>query len=73
MPVEFDQRIAATLADLREALAGSKQAGLADQEAQKLKDRHPHSTQLIETLREKGFLPRWVRKQKGTIKAAKVK
>jgi hypothetical protein len=46
------------LADLREALAGTAQAKLAEQQARKLKTEHPTLNRLTRALREKGFLPK---------------
>jgi hypothetical protein len=51
-------KIATILADLREALAGSKDAGLAEQQARKLKDQNPTLRVLVKELRTKGFLPK---------------
>jgi hypothetical protein len=51
-------KIAAILADLREALAGSKNAGLAERQARKLKDKNPTLRVLVKELRGKGFLPK---------------
>ena len=44
------------LSELREALAGTKRAGLAEQQAQKLKEAHPTLKLLIKELRGRGFL-----------------
>jgi hypothetical protein len=52
------RKTATLLAELREALAGSKQAGLAEQQAQKLKKSHPTLSQLTSALRRQGFLPK---------------
>jgi len=51
-------QVATLLADLREALAGSDQAGLAERQAQKLKQEHPTLRLLISELRRQGFLPK---------------
>ena len=56
--VENYHKIAGLLAELREALAGSKQAGLAEQQARKLKKENPTLKLLISALRGKGFLPK---------------
>ena len=48
--------IAMRLADLREALSGSEQSGLADQQARKLKDKNPTLNLLTAELRGQGFL-----------------
>ena len=52
------RKIANLLAELRQALAGSRQAGLADQQALKLKRENPTLRFLIGALRNKGFLPK---------------
>ncbi|HZV05515.1 MAG TPA: hypothetical protein VE999_10560 [Gemmataceae bacterium] len=49
-------QIAALLKDLREALAGTKQAGLAEQQAQKLKKANPTLRLLTSELRRAGFV-----------------
>ena len=51
-------KVAALLADLREATADSAQAALAERQAQKLRKRHPTLKLLISELRRKGFLPK---------------
>jgi len=51
-------RIAQLLAELRQALAGSRQAGLADQQALKLKRENPTLKSLVGALRGEGFLPK---------------
>jgi hypothetical protein len=51
----YDQ-IATLLADLREALTGTEQSGLAEQQARKLKSRNPTRHFLTAALRRKGFL-----------------
>jgi hypothetical protein len=48
--------IATLLKDLREALAGTKQAGLAEQQAQKLKKQNPTLHLLTSELRRAGFV-----------------
>jgi hypothetical protein len=48
--------IAGLLQDLREALAGTKQSALAEQQAQKLKKANPTLHLLISELRRAGFL-----------------
>jgi hypothetical protein len=50
------RQIAKLLADLREALAGSAQASLADQQARKLKKENPTLKMLTGALRRQGFL-----------------
>lgn len=52
------RKIATILADLREALAGSKDAHLAEKQARKLKDKNPTLRVLVKELRGKGFLPK---------------
>jgi hypothetical protein len=49
-------QLASLLADLREALAGSNQASLPDQQAQKLRRENPTLTVLVSQLRRAGFL-----------------
>jgi hypothetical protein len=39
-------------------LAGSKNAGLAERQARKLKDKNPTLRVLVKELRGKGFLPK---------------
>jgi hypothetical protein len=51
-------QIAALLADLREALAGGDQAGLAEEQARKLKNNNPTLHKLTSELRRQGFLPK---------------
>ena len=48
--------IATLLKDLREALAGTKQAHLAEQQAQKLKKENPTLNLLTSELRRAGFV-----------------
>lgn len=50
------QEIATLLQDLREALASTKQAGLAEQQARKLKQANPTLNLLTSELRRAGFL-----------------
>jgi hypothetical protein len=50
--------IARLLAELREALAGSEQSGLAEQQARKLKHDNPTLHMLTSELRRKGLLPK---------------
>lgn len=50
--------IAQQLADLREALQNTPQAGLAEQQAMKLRRENPTLHLLIGALRKKGFLPK---------------
>ncbi|MFN0196367.1 MAG: hypothetical protein ACKVT0_06460 [Planctomycetaceae bacterium] len=50
------RKIAKLLADLREALADSKQAGLAEQQAEKLRRRNPTLRLLVSELRKQSFL-----------------
>jgi hypothetical protein len=52
------EQIAALLADLRKALAGSEQSGLAEQQARKLKAENPTLHRLTRELRGKGFVPK---------------
>ncbi len=49
-------QIATLLKDLREALAGTKQSGLAEQQAQKLKKENPTLNLLTSELRRAGFV-----------------
>jgi hypothetical protein len=51
-------QVATLLADLREALAGSDQPGLAENQARKLKNDNPTLRLLVSELRRKGFLPK---------------
>ncbi len=48
--------IATLLKDLREALAGTKQSGLAEQQAQKLKKENPTLNLLTSELRRAGLV-----------------
>lgn len=50
------RQIAALLADLREALAGTDQSGLAEEQARKLKSNSPTLRHLTAELRRQGFL-----------------
>jgi hypothetical protein len=52
------QQVSETLADLREALTGSKQAGLAEKQALKLKTDNPALRHLTAALRRHGFVPK---------------
>ena len=52
------QQVASLLVELREALAGSRQSGLAEGQARKLREMHPTLRNLVSTLRRKGFLPK---------------
>jgi hypothetical protein len=54
--IEAYSEVATLLADLREALSGSDQASLPDQQARKLKKENPTLSQLTSKLRGKGFL-----------------
>jgi hypothetical protein len=49
-------QIATLLADLREALAGSEQSDLAENQAFKLRQNHPTRRTLVSALRRQGFL-----------------
>jgi len=51
-------QIATLLAELREALADSKQSGLAEKQAQKLKKDNPTLHLLTSELRRQGFVPK---------------
>lgn len=51
-------KIARLLADLREALAGTAQSGLADRQAIKLKTNNPNLRILTGELRRQGFVPK---------------
>lgn len=50
------KKAASLLADLRESLAGTKDAALAERQAQKLKNSHPTLGELTAALRKQGFL-----------------
>lgn len=50
------RELAILLSDLREALAGSEQAGLAEKQAQKLKKKYPKLNRLSGELRGAGLL-----------------
>ncbi len=52
------RKIAKLLADLREALADGKQAGLAEHQAEKLRRRNPTLRLLVSELRSQKFLPK---------------
>jgi murein L,D-transpeptidase YcbB/YkuD len=56
--VDSYRQIGELLADLRAALAGSKQAGLAERQAEKLHKRNPTLSRLTSELRRHGFLPK---------------
>ena len=49
-------KVAVLLAELREALAGTKQAALAEQQAVKLRSKNPTLSRLVSELRKQGFL-----------------
>jgi len=51
-------KIAKLLVELREALAGTMQSGLAERQAQKLKAENPTLRLLVAELRKEGFLPK---------------
>jgi hypothetical protein len=53
---EAYHQLALLLADLREALSGSDQSSLAEQQARKLKDQNPKLHRLTAALRGQGFL-----------------
>ena len=55
---EAYREAATLLADLREALAGSAQAGLAEEQARKLKMSYPTLNHLTAELRRQGFVPK---------------
>ncbi|HKB05952.1 MAG TPA: hypothetical protein VKD90_27405 [Gemmataceae bacterium] len=55
---EAYHEIATLLAELREALAGSERAGLAERQAQSLRAQNPTLRVLISELRRQGFLPK---------------
>jgi hypothetical protein len=55
---EAYQRVGQLLADLREALAETDQAGLAERQAQKLKKMNPTLRHLTAALRRQGFVPK---------------
>jgi hypothetical protein len=50
------RQIAMLLADLREALSGSDQSSLAEQQARTLKEKYPTRHHLVAELRGQGFL-----------------
>jgi molecular chaperone DnaK (HSP70) len=50
------KQIAKLLSDLREALAGTKQSGLAEKQALKLKNENPNLRSLTTSLRQRDFL-----------------
>ena len=51
-------KIAKLLVELREALVGTMQSGLAERQAQKLKAENPTLRLLVSELRKEGFLPK---------------
>jgi hypothetical protein len=55
---EAYRQIATLLADLREALVGSEQSGLAEQHAQELRRKNPTLRRLIAELRRERLLPK---------------
>jgi hypothetical protein len=55
---EAYRQIATLLAELRDALAGTEQSGLAEQQAQKLKSKNPTLRLLTSELRRVGLLPK---------------
>jgi len=55
-------KMAQLLADLREALATTDQAGLAEKQARKIKDKYPTLNRLTSALRAKGFVKKAVKK-----------
>jgi hypothetical protein len=52
------RQIATLLADLREALAGNEQSGLAEEQARKLKKANPTLHRLTSELRREALLPK---------------
>lgn len=52
------KKVAKLLAELREALAGTNQAGLAETQARKLKEKYPTLHHLTAALRRQGFVPK---------------
>jgi len=52
------RQVSELLADLREALAGSKQSNLAEKQARKLKAANPTLRHLTAALRRQGFVPK---------------
>jgi hypothetical protein len=55
---EAYSQIATLLSDLREALAGSDQSGLAEEHARLLKTKYPKFSRLTAALRGRGFVPK---------------
>ncbi len=55
---EAYRQIAMLLAELRAALAGSEQSGLAEEQARKLRTKNPTLRLLTSELRREGFLPK---------------
>jgi hypothetical protein len=51
-------KVGRLLAELREALAGTERASLAEEHARALRDRNPTLRLLVSELRKKGFLPK---------------
>jgi hypothetical protein len=49
------EQLATLLADLREAVSGTKDSGLAEKQARKLSDQYPTRRTLISALRKQGF------------------
>jgi hypothetical protein len=56
--LESYSKISKLLSELRESLAGGEQAGLAEQQAQKLRTANPKRSLLVSALRREGFLPK---------------
>lgn len=54
--IDAYEEAAKLLADLREALVGSKQSDLAEKQALKLKTAHPTRRHLTAALRRQGFV-----------------
>ncbi len=52
------RQIATLLTELRDALAGTEQSRLAEQQAQKLKSENPTLHLLTRELRSQGFVPK---------------
>jgi len=55
---DYYRQAARLLADLREALAGTPQAGLAGKQASNLKNKNPTLRKLTSELRKQGFIPK---------------
>ncbi len=62
------RKAATMLADLREALTPDGRVALAEEFAQRLKERYPTRRALLSELHERGFLPRSERRQKKTAR-----